>query len=60
MHKEDCFQGLATANLLMVHARECIDEQQARVLQLNGALSKLCDLLHEDNDMRGSARHARG
>jgi hypothetical protein len=36
MHKDDCYRGLATANLLIVHARERVDEQKARVLELNG------------------------
>ena len=36
MHQDDLYRGLATANLLIVHARERVDEQKARVLALNG------------------------
>ena len=36
MHQDDRYRGLATANLLIVHARERVDVQKARVLELNG------------------------
>lgn len=36
MHEHDRYRGLAAANLMIVHARERVDEQKARVLELNG------------------------
>ena len=36
MHKDDYYRRLANANLLIMRARERIDEQKARVLELNG------------------------
>jgi hypothetical protein len=36
MHQDDRYRGLATANLLIVHARERVDAQKVRVLELNG------------------------
>ena len=36
MHQDDRYRGLAAANLLIAHARERVDAQKARVLELNG------------------------